>query len=217
MHEECKWSSLPCSYCITLLLNKGYDEWLTSSAEDDFSATFFPFVLVEYDADEGAPLYIDTQEHAGGKRKWSLVQGVGPQSLDMDKTHSGKVYKKSYRGSGLSGDFLSSVETQANAPRSEVVLPSSSEIDELMKHLDTVYWDERVDSVTLLRVIRQHFFPVLMHADALLIEMRAIVDDPDFAWEAFLQTYPLREEDAEELSPVPQQEVSGHKKDRRKA
>jgi hypothetical protein len=48
-----------------------------------------------FDEDEGTPLYLNGGGE--GKLKWTLAQGVGPPTLELDKSKSGRVYKPTLR------------------------------------------------------------------------------------------------------------------------
>eukprot|EP00729_Bicosta_minor_P018305 gene18305-31367_t len=45
---------------------------------------------------EQAPLYLNAAD-ATAKPKWTLAQGLGPPALELDKSHSGRIYKPTLR------------------------------------------------------------------------------------------------------------------------
>jgi hypothetical protein len=50
---------------------------------------------------ELAPLYMNMQANPSAKPKWTLVQGLGPPALEVDKSRTNRVFKPSLRQFGI--------------------------------------------------------------------------------------------------------------------
>ena len=203
--------SMPCPYCVALLTGQPYAEWRDSvggwsaaadagpsaaaSSGDALSALpstpLLPFRYVAYDVGEDPALYVNTADACcPGKKKWALCQGVGPQTLDLDRSRSGKVYKKSYRGSGLSGAFLTSVETRRDAADATSVAEGAV-LRDAVECFSRAYWQAGVAaSRHLVGAVAAHFSPVLLNAHALIDALSAALDDPLHGLSAFLSQHP---------------------------
>ena len=65
---------------------KSYAVWLSSSQPAPLSVCK-PFI---FSPGEPPPLYV---QETAGKDRWTLAQGIGPKTLEMDRSRSGRLYK----------------------------------------------------------------------------------------------------------------------------
>ncbi|KAJ9455672.1 hypothetical protein DIPPA_19589 [Diplonema papillatum] len=187
----------PCPFCVELCTGRPWADFVSAQLDrvptdaKEAYTPFFPCKFVSYDPTEPPPVYVDSSPHPGSsKPKWTLSEGVGPPTLELDRSHSGKLYKKSYRACGLTGDLLSSVEIQAADEKSGVVLPTQPQVAAAQALFDQAYWKAGENVTKLLGAIHQHFCPVLLSIEDFTIEMQAIKDDPFEALRNFLERYP---------------------------
>lgn len=80
---------LPCPTCAECLSGLHYMEYLDSEC----CAVLSPCIYYSFDVDELPPLYMDIQANTDKKPKWNLVSGLGPQTLELDSSRSGRIYK----------------------------------------------------------------------------------------------------------------------------
>ena len=88
---------LACPTCAELATGLSFDDYVRGRGD----AVLTHCTAVQFADDEPAPLYcLDT--HGKGKARWALRQGLGPQTLDLDKkSRSTKIYAGSLRQYGL--------------------------------------------------------------------------------------------------------------------
>jgi hypothetical protein len=89
-HEQQKWAFQRCPTCIECATGKRYLDWLASTE---------PAILTlcraaSFEDGQPPPLYI---QETVGKDRWTLAQGVGPKTLELDKSRSGRLYKPAIR------------------------------------------------------------------------------------------------------------------------
>eukprot|EP01104_Vermistella_antarctica_P007215 TRINITY_DN1797_c1_g1_i1.p1 TRINITY_DN1797_c1_g1~~TRINITY_DN1797_c1_g1_i1.p1 ORF type:complete len:269 (+),score=51.02 TRINITY_DN1797_c1_g1_i1:469-1275(+) len=83
---------LPCPTCIELVYNMPFSQWQAGNEE----AVLAPCLYVRFDPEESTPLYINNAKNQEvGKPKYNLIQGVGPQTLELDRSVSGRLWKPS--------------------------------------------------------------------------------------------------------------------------
>ena len=90
-HEQQHWTLNRCPTCIECATGKSYSEWLSSSA---------PALLslcrpASFEDGQPPPLYV---QETAGRCRWTLAQGVGPKTLELDRSRSGRLYKPALRG-----------------------------------------------------------------------------------------------------------------------
>lgn len=100
--EQDRYAQMRCPTCMECITGKSYTEWIESGEPAHLSLVRF----VTFDAAEPPPLYAD-EVNGGGKPKWSLAQGIGPRTLEMDKSRSNRLYKPALRG--ILGDWTGKV------------------------------------------------------------------------------------------------------------
>mmetsp|Transcript_42778 Transcript_42778/g.101807 ORF Transcript_42778/g.101807 Transcript_42778/m.101807 type:complete len:252 (+) Transcript_42778:179-934(+) len=91
--EQQRWASFRCPTCQECSTGLRYGDWLSSESP----ARLSPCMFHTFDPGEPPPIYVDAS--AGqGKPKFTLIQGIGPKTLEMDKSRSNRVYKPTLRG-----------------------------------------------------------------------------------------------------------------------
>lgn len=94
--EQGTWRFLYCPTCIELMSNKSWQAWIQNECTDDVE--FSPCLLYSFLPEEQPPLFINANaSEPDRKPKWTLVQGVGPQTLEVDKSRSGRIHKPTLR------------------------------------------------------------------------------------------------------------------------
>jgi hypothetical protein len=97
---------LPCPTCAELSTGMAYGDY-ASLRGDDHPNVLTPcrFYLwgeaEEGEEEELAPLYLNLQQDRTAKPKWGLAQGLGPPSLELDKSRSSRLFKGSLRQFGI--------------------------------------------------------------------------------------------------------------------
>uniref|UniRef100_A0A6U6CGC1 Uncharacterized protein n=1 Tax=Guillardia theta TaxID=55529 RepID=A0A6U6CGC1_GUITH len=91
-YEEAKYTQARCPTCVEACSGKRYSEWLTS----DIPAVLSPCSFAIFDPAEPPPVYIDESD-GSGKPRWTLLQGVGPKTLELDSSRSNRIYKPTLR------------------------------------------------------------------------------------------------------------------------
>ncbi|KAJ1446007.1 hypothetical protein M885DRAFT_548047 [Pelagophyceae sp. CCMP2097] len=82
---------LPCPTCAECTTGLPHAAYLR---DRDRETVFSPCRFYKWAADEAAPLYVDARNDAAvGKPKWTLVQGLGPKTLEQDHSRSGRLWK----------------------------------------------------------------------------------------------------------------------------
>eukprot|EP01064_Diplonema_japonicum_P032894 TRINITY_DN6313_c0_g1_i2.p1 TRINITY_DN6313_c0_g1~~TRINITY_DN6313_c0_g1_i2.p1 ORF type:complete len:296 (+),score=74.76 TRINITY_DN6313_c0_g1_i2:219-1106(+) len=195
---ERKYCSMPCPYCVQVVTGHEWDAFTRGGDE----CLLCPMKYVIYEEGEDPPIYVNRAAHEGGKPKWTLMQGVGPQSLELDKSRSGKVYKKSYRGSGLRGGFLQSVEISVHDGKAD--LPPQTTCQNLLDSLVDVYWKAGDNALSYLESLEHNFGPLLLDATSVLSELSTIKMDPYEGLATYLEAYPPPKEhiEIEEEAPA---------------
>ena len=180
-----KYTSAICPYCVGIGHGLKWSEWLESTEEAYLQLVKF----VEFEEGEGPPLYINDAPQTSNKPKWKICQGVGPQVLELDSSRSNKIYKKSYRGSGLDGLFIDSVEIRVMSG-ADVSLPTASEFRLLCSNIQKALWNLPVDRVAdFLSVLDGYFSPFLLNFDEIKEAMTTLLDDPYHGISQFLSSY----------------------------
>eukprot|EP01060_Flectonema_neradi_P025800 TRINITY_DN34633_c0_g1_i1.p1 TRINITY_DN34633_c0_g1~~TRINITY_DN34633_c0_g1_i1.p1 ORF type:complete len:308 (+),score=34.48 TRINITY_DN34633_c0_g1_i1:43-966(+) len=194
-----------CPYCVSIGQGLNWAQWLESHEDAYLQIVRF----VEFEEGEGAPLYLNDAPKTANKPKWKICQGVGPQTLELDSSRSYKIYKKSYRGSGLDGSFIDSVEIRMMSG-SDLQLPADSEVRALCSDIQLALWKIPSDKVgEFLHVLDGYFSPFLLNFDEVRVAITALLDDPFHGITQFLETYVVTEEVHEEK---PEPVHTSHKK-----
>ncbi|KAK3283882.1 hypothetical protein CYMTET_8433 [Cymbomonas tetramitiformis] len=89
---------LPCPTCAELVHGKRYQEYI-ASVEDE--VVLAPSRLIGFEG-EPPPLYMNAAPPEKAP-KWTISQGLGPKSLELDKSRSGRIYKPTLRQYGVQG------------------------------------------------------------------------------------------------------------------
>ena len=89
-------SNIPESiFCIfTWGLGSGKD-WINWIQESHIPSILTLCRFVKFIEEEYPPLYINSNRE--GKPKWTLISGVGPQTLEMDRSRSGRIHAPTLR------------------------------------------------------------------------------------------------------------------------
>jgi hypothetical protein len=90
-YERQKWAMHRCPTCIESATGKSYSDWLSSS-EPAILSLCRP---AAFEDGQPPPLYV---QETAGRNRWSLAQGVGPKTLELDRSRSGRLYKPALRG-----------------------------------------------------------------------------------------------------------------------
>jgi hypothetical protein len=90
-YEQQRWAMQRCPTCIESATGKSYSDWLSSAQPAILSLCR----AAVFEEGEPPPLYV---QETAGRNRWSLAQGVGPKTLEMDRSRSGRLYKPALRG-----------------------------------------------------------------------------------------------------------------------
>lgn len=82
-----------CPTCAETIYKKNYLEYVNDSS---ISTIFSPCLYHIFEENEFPAIYEDVKR-GNGKPKWSLIHGVGPYSLELDSSRSGRIYKPSLK------------------------------------------------------------------------------------------------------------------------
>ena len=90
-YEEQNWAMQRCPTCIESATGKSYSDWLSSADPAILSVCR----AAVFEDGQPPPLYV---QETAGRNRWSLAQGVGPKTLELDRSRSGRLYKPALRG-----------------------------------------------------------------------------------------------------------------------
>jgi hypothetical protein len=90
-YEQQKWTMHRCPTCIESATGKSYSDWLSSADPAILSLSR----AATFEDGQPPPLYV---QETAGRNRWSLAQGVGPKTLELDRSRSGRLYKPALRG-----------------------------------------------------------------------------------------------------------------------
>jgi hypothetical protein len=98
-----RWAMVRCPTCVELTSGLKYQDWMElQSANREMTETVLsPCWAVTFEEGQPPPLYVDERVNPSGKPKWTLVSGVGPGGLELDKSRSGRIWKHSLRSVGI--------------------------------------------------------------------------------------------------------------------
>lgn len=131
-----------CPTCVQLASGERYQDWFESKMEYALSPCS-PVAFCTRDDEGGAymdedatallpPLYMNTQPPEV-KPRWTLCQGVGPKTLEADRSRSGRVHKPTLRQFGILGKMLSADDD--NTPAKDVYKERAMAIDTALSKL----------------------------------------------------------------------------------
>ena len=108
-YEQQGWALQRCPTCIECAIGKKYQDWLASSDPAILSLCH----AASFEDGQPPPLYI---QETTGRDRWTLAQGVGPKTLELDRTRSGRLYKPAIRN--IIGDLSATVYTSTECTAS---------------------------------------------------------------------------------------------------
>lgn len=100
---------LACPTCAEIYHKISFSQYTADRTTD---AVLTPCSITKFEEDQFAPLYLNASP-ADKKPKWTLSQGVGPRTLELDNSHSGRLYKPTLRQYGINGPMLMRDEDMA--------------------------------------------------------------------------------------------------------
>ena len=125
----------PCPTCVELSTGLAHADYIAKI--DEIPTVLTPSVAYSWGKDEEsgepemAPLYMNMQAKPLAKPKWTLVQGLGPPTLEVDRSRTGRVFKPSLRQFGIEHDgFQRRVEKEGIS-----IEPSAYAL-----MIDSAYW-----------------------------------------------------------------------------
>ena len=90
---------LRCPTCAEIVYSRPYSQHILDADLRERDCVLTATVLVTFE--EGyPPLYLNSAPPER-KPKWTLAQGVGPSTLELDRSGSGRIYKPSLRQFGI--------------------------------------------------------------------------------------------------------------------
>ncbi|EGD82903.1 hypothetical protein PTSG_03535 [Salpingoeca rosetta] len=107
---------LRCPTCTEIVAHCAYQDWLGSKDEECHLSLCKLYSYApdsEVEAERLPPLFINGKKPEE-KPRWQLAHGIGPKTLEVDRSRSGRLHRPSLKQFGITGPRIPAVEDPAS-------------------------------------------------------------------------------------------------------